>query len=137
MIGCYVCRVRGVRLGWCLLKQNRYGTNNQNNTFKNTSRNTSSNSNLRSVHIEHPHFEEMRPLQEIEHNSRDEREENDKGHPRFGSRKPCQNSQTWTSQNSIKRNRVVHIDRKPPLIYKFIPIWHESVTVDWLTNPGT
>ena len=46
MIGCYMCRVRGVRLGWCLPKQNRYGTNNQNNTFKNASRNTSSNSNL-------------------------------------------------------------------------------------------
>ena len=70
MIGCYVCRVRGVHLGWCLPKQNRYSTNNQNNTFKNASRNTSSNSNLRSVHIEHPHFEEMRPLQEIGHNSR-------------------------------------------------------------------
>ena len=70
MIGCYVCRVRGVRLGWCLPKQNWYGTNNQNNTFKNTSRNTSSNSNLWSVHIEHPHFKEMRPSQEIEHNSR-------------------------------------------------------------------
>ena len=70
MIGCYVCRVRGVHLEWCLLKQNRYGTNNQNNTFKNVPRNTSSNSNLRLVHIEHPHFEETRPLQEIEHNSR-------------------------------------------------------------------
>ena len=46
MIGCYVCRVRGVHLGWCLPKQNRYSTNNQNNTFKNASRNTSSNSNL-------------------------------------------------------------------------------------------
>ena len=46
MIGCYVCRVRGVHLGWCFLKRNRYGTNNQNITFKNASRNTSSNSNL-------------------------------------------------------------------------------------------
>ena len=70
MIGCYMCKVRGVCLGWCLPKQNRYDTNNQNNTFKNASRNTPSNSNLRSVHIEHPHFEETRPLQEIEHNSR-------------------------------------------------------------------
>ena len=43
MIGCYMCRVKGVRLGWCLPKQNLYDTNN---TFKNTSRNTFSNSNL-------------------------------------------------------------------------------------------
>ena len=63
-------RVRGVHLGWCLSKRNQYGTNNQNITFKNASRNISSNSNLRSVHIEHPHFEEMRPLQETECNSR-------------------------------------------------------------------
>ena len=34
------------------------------------SRNTSSNSNLRLAHIEHPHFKETRPLQEIKHNSR-------------------------------------------------------------------
>ena len=46
MTGCYVCRVRGVCLERCLPKQNRYDTNNQNNTFKNESRNTSSNSNL-------------------------------------------------------------------------------------------
>ena len=46
MIGCYMCRVKGVHLGWCLPKQNRYDTNNQSNTFKNASRNTSSNSNL-------------------------------------------------------------------------------------------
>ena len=32
--------------------------------------NTSSNSNLQSVNIEHPHFEEMRPLKETERNSR-------------------------------------------------------------------
>ena len=70
MIGCYVCRVRGVHLGWCLPKRNRYGTNNQNITFKNASRDTSSNSNLRLVHIEHPYFEEMRPLKETERNSR-------------------------------------------------------------------
>ena len=70
MIGCYMCRVGGVHLGWCLLKQNRYDTNNQNNTFKNMSRNTSINSNLRLAHIEHPHFKETRPLQEIELNSR-------------------------------------------------------------------
>ena len=70
MIRCYVCRVRGVHLGWCLSKRNQYGTNNQNITFKNASGNISSNSNLRSVHIEHPHFEEMRSLQETERNSR-------------------------------------------------------------------
>ena len=70
MTGCYVCRVKGICLEWCLPKQNRYDTNNQNNTFKNESRKTSSNSNLRSVHTEHPHFKEMRPLQEIEHNSK-------------------------------------------------------------------
>ena len=70
IVGCYVCRVRAVHLEWCLLKQNQYDANNQNNSFKNSSRNTPSNSNLQSVHIEHPHLEEMKPLKETRHNSR-------------------------------------------------------------------
>ena len=70
IVGCYVCRVRGVRLEWCLLKQNQYDANNQNNSFKNSSRNTPSISNLQSVHIEHPHLEEMKPLKETRHNSK-------------------------------------------------------------------
>ena len=46
IVGCYVCRVRGIRLEWCLLKRKRYDANNQNNTFKNSSRNAPRNGSL-------------------------------------------------------------------------------------------
>ena len=43
IIGCYVCRVQGIRLEWCLLKHNRCNVNYQHNSFKNLFRNTPSN----------------------------------------------------------------------------------------------
>ena len=34
IVGCYICRVRGIRLEWCLSKQDQHNANYQNNSFK-------------------------------------------------------------------------------------------------------
>ena len=70
IIGCHICRVRGIHLERCLSKQDQYDANYQNKSFKNSFRNTPSNSNLQPEHIKHPHLGEMIPLKEIKPNTK-------------------------------------------------------------------
>ena len=139
IVGCYICRVRGIRLEWCLPKQDRNNTNYQNNSLKNSFRNNPSNRNLRSVHIEHPHLGEMMPLREIRPNSKTTEkkmtrevphedfdtisENSENKHRRTTRATPdsvagtSQNFQIWTLQDSIKRNWIVHTSCKLLLNY--------------------
>ena len=46
IVGCYICRVQGIHLEWCLSKQDQHNAKYQNNSFKNLFRNNRSNRNL-------------------------------------------------------------------------------------------
>ena len=84
IVGCYICRVRGIHLEWCLLKQDQSNVNYKNNSFKNSFRDNPSNRNLWPVHIEHPHLGETIPLGEIKPNSKATKKKMTRGVPKEG-----------------------------------------------------